>query len=65
MSINISQLAPFIWILAAILVVVIAVALIRFFWRHVLKVALHGCAVIVVIVVILAVLSYFKIIRIF
>ena len=61
MSINISQLAPFIWILAAILGLIIILVAIRFLWKHILKFALHGCVAILVIVVILALLRYFKV----
>jgi hypothetical protein len=65
MSIDISQLAPFIWTLAAVLGIVIVIVLIRFFFKHILKLALHGCAAILVLIVILALLSYFKVIKIF
>jgi hypothetical protein len=62
MTINMSQLAPIIWILAAILAVVLGFVLIRFFWRHILKYFFHGCVGIVVILVLLALLHYtFKI----
>jgi uncharacterized membrane protein len=61
MSINFSQLAPFVWILAAVLIIIVAVVVIRFFWRHVLKYLLHGCVVIVAIIALLALLHYFKV----
>ena len=61
MTVNISQLAPFIWILAAVLVVVVAFVVIRFFWRHVLKFLIQAGLVVLVIVALLAVLRYFKV----
>jgi uncharacterized membrane protein len=61
MSLDFSQLAPFIWILAAVLIIIVAVVVIRFFWRHVLKYLLHGCVVIVAIIALLALLHYFKV----
>jgi hypothetical protein len=61
MSIDFSQLAPFVWILAAVLIIIVAVVVIRFFWQHVLKYLLHGCVVIVAIIALLALLHYFKV----
>lgn len=61
MSINFSQLAPFIWILAAVLIIIVAVVVIRFIWQHILKYLLHGCVVIVAIIALLALLHYFKV----
>lgn len=61
MTVNISQLAPFIWILAAVLVVIVAFVVIRFFWRHVLKFLVQAGLVILAIVALLALLRYFKV----
>ena len=61
MTINISQLTPFIWILAAVLVVIVIFAVIRFFWRHVLKFLLRAGLVVLVIAAFLALLHYFKV----
>ena len=61
MTINISQLAPFIWILAAVLVVIVVFVVIRFFWRHVLKFLIQAGLAIVAIVALLALLHYLKI----
>jgi hypothetical protein len=61
MSIDISRLAPFIWALSAILGLVIVVIVIRFLWKHILRFALHGCAAILVILALLALLRYFKV----
>jgi hypothetical protein len=61
MTVNISQLAPFIWILAAILIVILAFVVIRFFWKHVLKFLIQAGLVVLVIFALLAVLRYFKV----
>jgi hypothetical protein len=65
MSINLSQLGPFLWIVAAVLALVIVVVLVRFFFKHILRWALHGCAAILVLIVVLAILTYFKVILIY
>jgi hypothetical protein len=59
MNIDMSQLAPYIWIMAAVLVVIVAFVVIRFFWQHILKYLLQGCLVIVGILALLAVLHYY------
>jgi hypothetical protein len=61
MNIDLSQLAPYIWYLAAFLVLVVILVAIRFFWQHILKYLFHGCLAIVGIIILLAVLHYFKI----
>ena len=61
MNINLSQLAPYIWFLAAFLAVVVAFIVIRFFWQHILKYLLHCCLAVVGIIILLAVLHYFKV----
>ncbi|MFH1524759.1 MAG: hypothetical protein ABIF04_07315 [Chloroflexota bacterium] len=61
MTIHFSQLAPFIWAIAAVLVIIIVVIAIKFFWQHILKFLLHGCAVIVAIIAILVLLHYLKV----
>jgi hypothetical protein len=61
MSIDMAQLAPYIWIVAIILAIIVAFAVIRFFWHHILRYLLHGCVVILGILAVLAVLHfYFK-----
>ena len=37
MNIDMSQLAPYFWILVAILAIIVVFVVIRFFWHHVLK----------------------------
>jgi hypothetical protein len=61
MNIDLSQLAPYIWYLAAFLVLVVILVAIRFFWQHILKYLFHGCLAIVGIIVLLAILHYFKV----
>ena len=48
------------WILIG-LGVVVAVVVIRFFWRHILKYLFQGCLVILAIIALLALLHYFKV----
>jgi hypothetical protein len=57
-SINYNQI---VWAIVIIIAIVIVVAVIRFFWKHILKYLVQGCAVILVIIAILAVLHYLKI----
>jgi hypothetical protein len=59
MTVDMSQLAPYIWGLAAILLIIAAFIAIRFFWQHIIKHLLQGCLVIVGIVALLAVLHYY------
>ena len=58
MNINMSQLTPYIWILAVILVGLVAFVVFRFFWHHILKFIVQGCLGIVGIVALLALLHY-------
>ena len=48
------------WILIG-LGVVLAVVVIRFFWRHILKYLFQGCLVILAIIALLELLHYFKV----
>jgi hypothetical protein len=61
MNINFSGLTPYLWIVGAILVVIVAFVIIRFFWHHILRYLVQGCLVIVGIIILLAVLRYFKV----
>jgi hypothetical protein len=54
-----SQLAPYIWLLIAILVVIVVFIIVRFFWQHILKYLLQGCLIIVGLVALWAVLHYY------
>jgi hypothetical protein len=63
MNINFSMIHfnQIVWLIVIIFVIVAAIAVIRFFWKHILKYLVQGCAVILVIVALLAVLHYFKV----
>jgi hypothetical protein len=61
MNISLSQFGPYIWLVAAILVVIVVFVIVRFFWQHVLKYLLRGCLVIVGILILLEVLHYLKV----
>ena len=56
---NMSQLVPYLWVVAAIVLFIVAFVIVRFFWKHVLKYVVQGCLGIVVILFILAVLHYY------
>jgi hypothetical protein len=58
MDINLSQISPFLWVVAAVLGLIIAIAIIRFFWQHILKYIVQGCLALVGIGILLAVLHY-------
>lgn len=61
MNIDMSHIAPYIWIVAAVVVAFVIFIVIRFFWQHVLRYLFHGCVAIVGFIVLLAILHYFKI----
>ena len=50
MTIDFSNLATYIWILAAILLIIAIFAIIRFFWQHVLRFLIHAVLVVLGIV---------------
>ncbi len=62
MTIDMSQLAPYIWFIGAILAILLIFVVIRFFWHHVLRYLLQGCLVIVGIIILVLILKYFKVI---
>ena len=63
MTINLASmhLPLIVWVVVIIMAIVVAVAVIRFFWKHILKYLVQGCAVILVIIALLALLHYFKV----
>ena len=63
MTINLASmhLPLIVWAVMIIVVIVVVVAVIRFFWKHILKYLVQGCAVILVIIALLALLHYFKV----
>jgi hypothetical protein len=61
MNINLSSI-PYnqvVWWVLIGLAAIVAVVLIRFFWKHILKYLLQGCLVIVGILALLALLHYY------
>jgi hypothetical protein len=61
MNIDIAHMGPILWIAAAILMLVLAVVIIRFFWQHILKYLWHGCLTVVGIIILLLILHYLKV----
>ncbi len=62
MTIDIAHMAPVIWVVAAVLVLVIVLGVIRFFWHHVLRFVFHAGLAILLIVILLAILRALKVI---
>ncbi len=61
MSINFADLAPVIWIVAAVLILIGVFVVIRFFWHHILRYFVQAGVVILGVVLLLAVLRYLKV----
>jgi hypothetical protein len=63
MNINFSAISynQIVWAVVIIVAIVVVVAVIRFFWKHILKYLVQGCAVILVIIALLALLHYLKV----
>ena len=63
MTINLASmhLPLIVWAVVILVAIVVVGAVIRFFWKHILKYLVQGCAVILVIVALLALLHYFKV----
>ncbi len=58
MSSFLSQVAPYFWLVVAVLAAIVIFVIIRFFWHHILKFVVQGCLAIVGILVLLAVLHF-------
>lgn len=58
MTVSLDNLAPYIWVVAAILGIVVVFMVIRFFWHHVIRYLLHGCLSLIGILAVLAILHY-------
>jgi len=58
MNIDMTTLAPYIWIVIIILVIIVTVVVVRFFWHHILRYLLHGCVVLLGILALLALLHF-------
>ena len=50
-----------IWCLLAVVGVVLAFVVIRFFWTHILKYLFQGCLVILAVIALLVLLRYFNV----
>jgi hypothetical protein len=61
MTIDFSHLAPLIWVITAVILLGVAVVIIRFFWQHLVKYLVQGCAVIVGIIALFVILHYLKV----
>jgi fumarate reductase subunit C len=63
MTINLASmhLPLIVWVVVIIVAIIVALAVIRFFWKHILKYLVQGCAVILVIIALLALLYHFKV----
>lgn len=61
MTIDFSHLTPVIWIITAVILLGVVVVIIRFFWQHLVKYLLQGCAVILGIIALLVLLHYLKV----
>jgi hypothetical protein len=61
MSIDFStfSFSHIVWVFLAVVGVIVAIVVLRFFWKHILKYIFQGCLVIVVIIAVLALLHYY------
>ncbi len=50
-----------VWVVLAVVGIIVAFVIIRFFWKHLLKYLLQGCLVVLGIILLLALLRYFKV----
>jgi hypothetical protein len=61
MNFNFSWLTPYLWIVGAVLLIIVAFVIIRFFWQHLLKYIVQGCLAIVGIIILVAILKFLKV----
>ncbi|MGD0613569.1 MAG: hypothetical protein ABSB41_18890 [Anaerolineales bacterium] len=63
MSFNLSTLtlSQIGWIVLALVLVVVVFMVVRFFFHHILKYLIQGCAFLLLVLVALALLHYFKV----
>jgi len=50
-----------VWLFVIFFVLLIVVAVVRFFWQHVIRYLLHGCVALVAIIALLVLLHYWKV----
>ncbi len=58
MTVNISEISPFMWIVIAAVVFFVALGIVRFLWQHVLKVVFKVGLVLLGVVAVVALLRY-------
>jgi len=63
MSIDLSTFfsSNVIWLILAVVGIIVAFVVIRFFWKHLLKYLFQGCLIVLGIILLLALLRYFKV----
>jgi cell division protein FtsW (lipid II flippase) len=63
MSIDLTKLFSnqVVWAVLAVVGIIVAFVIIRFFWKHLLKYLFQGCLVVLGIILLLALLRYFKV----
>jgi hypothetical protein len=61
MTLNLSSFSPYLWLVGVVLVAIVAIALIRFFWEHILKYIVQGCLAVAGVIILIAILKYFKV----
>jgi hypothetical protein len=63
MSVDFSTLSPslIVWLVLAVVGIVVVFAVVRFFWKHLLKHVFQGCLIILAGIILLALLRYFKV----
>jgi hypothetical protein len=63
MSIDLTELFSnqVVWVVLAVVGIIVAYVIIRFFWKHLLKYLFQGCLVVLGIILLLALLRYFKV----
>ena len=50
-----------VWLILAVVGIIVAFVVIRFFWKHLLKYLFQGCLIVLGIILLLALLRYFKV----
>jgi hypothetical protein len=63
MSIDLSSFfsSNAVWLILAVIGIIVAFVVIRFFWKHLLKYLFQGCLIVLGIILLLALLRYFKV----
>ena len=56
------HVSPLVWLIAAIVVILVAFGIVQYFFRHLIHLFLRGCGAIVIVIVLLYVLHLLKLI---